>query len=351
MGRHADRLAKQHVHWGRARLAVRGPEVRPCEHCGMCLHGCPYGLIYSAEQTLRERLVPSTLFTYVPGYVVRRLTERPGAVTIDAVARASLEPRRFEAARVYLAAGVLASTAIVLESLKAFARPVVLRQSDHFMLPMLLRTSAGRASTERLHTLSQLFIELLDPSISRRGVHLQVYTYNDLYARLLKDRLGPASALVAPFLEPFIDRLVVVKGYLHSDESAGIRAQLQPGASGATLSLDAVPSPQSKAIVRSVTSWLRKNSRAIGAWPLPLGRHIGLPGSGVHVGGSFPMRHQPSALECDLLGRPQGWSRVHVVDASVFPTMPAASPTLTIMANAYRIARLSQHVQEATCSG
>ena len=38
--------------------------------------------------------------------------------------------------------------------------------------------------------------------------------------------------------------------------------------------------------------------------------------------------------------------RVHVVDGSVFPTMPAASPTLTIMANARRIAVWSQRGQE-----
>ena len=53
------------------------------------------------------------------------------------------------------------------------------------------------------------------------------------------------------------------------------------------------------------------------------------------------MRHQPSEFETDVLGRPAGLHRVHVVDSTVFPTVPAPTITLTAMANAHRIATLS----------
>jgi choline dehydrogenase-like flavoprotein len=39
-----------------------------------------------------------------------------------------------------------------------------------------------------------------------------------------------------------------------------------------------------------------------------------------------------------VLGRPAGWRRIHLVDASVFPTIPATTITYTAMANAHRIA-------------
>ena len=39
----------------------------------------------------------------------------------------------------------------------------------------------------------------------------------------------------------------------------------------------------------------------------------------------------------DPLGRPQGWSRVHAVDASVLPSVPATTITFSVMANAHRI--------------
>ena len=43
-------------------------------------------------------------------------------------------------------------------------------------------------------------------------------------------------------------------------------------------------------------------------------------------------------LGTDRLGRLRRWTNIHLVDASVFPTVPATTFTLTIMANAHRIA-------------
>ena len=63
------------------------------------------------------------------------------------------------------------------------------------------------------------------------------------------------------------------------------------------------------------------------------------PGGGSHTGGSLPMRRQPSSrFETDLLGRPAGYARVHLVDASIFPSIPATTISLLVMANADRIA-------------
>ena len=58
-----------------------------------------------------------------------------------------------------------------------------------------------------------------------------------------------------------------------------------------------------------------------------------------HWGASFPhMREQASVLSSDPMGRVAGWKRIHLIDASVFPNVPATTFTLTVMANAHRIA-------------
>ena len=49
------------------------------------------------------------------------------------------------------------------------------------------------------------------------------------------------------------------------------------------------------------------------------------------------MRNTPGAGDSDLLGRPLGASRIHVVDASVLPSIPATTITFGVMANAHRI--------------
>jgi choline dehydrogenase-like flavoprotein len=73
------------------------------------------------------------------------------------------------------------------------------------------------------------------------------------------------------------------------------------------------------------------------AIPVSPAMRVGEPGRGYHTGGTFPMRRNPGAFEVDLQGRPTGFSRVHLVDASVFPSLPATTITLSVMANAHRI--------------
>jgi choline dehydrogenase-like flavoprotein len=50
------------------------------------------------------------------------------------------------------------------------------------------------------------------------------------------------------------------------------------------------------------------------------------------------MTRSPQGWQSDALGRPRGLTKIHVVDASVLPEIPSGPVTLTIMANAHRIA-------------
>ncbi|SNR63519.1 Choline dehydrogenase [Haloechinothrix alba] len=58
-----------------------------------------------------------------------------------------------------------------------------------------------------------------------------------------------------------------------------------------------------------------------------------------HLGGTARMGEDPATSVCDASGRMHELDNVYVADASTFPTFPGFNPTLTIMANALRIAR------------
>jgi choline dehydrogenase-like flavoprotein len=90
--------------------------------------------------------------------------------------------------------------------------------------------------------------------------------------------------------------------------------------------------------VRRLMRHLAAHARPLGLAPIPGLAQIGLPGKGNHLGGSLPMRQEPGELETDTTGRLPRWDRVHVVDASVLPSVPATTVTLSVMANAHRIA-------------
>jgi hypothetical protein len=97
------------------------------------------------------------------------------------------------------------------------------------------------------------------------------------------------------------------------------------------------PNPQGRRVVKRVLrEMLRQTRRLGGVAVLPM-LQLAEPGRSFHSGGSFPMREKPGAFESDCLGRPHGWTRVHAVDATVLPSVPATTITFSVMANAHRI--------------
>ena len=339
MDRHRDRLRAAGITYGRARVAIkaeRGPKEPGCVYCGLCMYGCPYGYIYNSEQSL-PRLKQLGQFQYQPDTVVCAVEERGGRVKIIAQHRVTGAPLEFEAERVYLAAGVIATTGILLRSLQAYDRTVWVGDSQYFLLPSALGTRVPNVRNEPLHALSQLYLELMDPSVSKHRFHLQVYSYNDLIGRVVARTLGAAGKMV-PFLARELEgRLMLLQGYLHSAESDRISITLHKDARAEKLVVRAEATAAVKARVRRVAWKLLRQARQLGLMPLPMLLQMGLPGRGFHSGGSFPMSANPKPFEADSMGRPTGLQRVHAVDATVLTTVPATPITLAVMANAHRI--------------
>ncbi|MDY6949802.1 MAG: GMC oxidoreductase [Pseudomonadota bacterium] len=333
--RNRAQLAVRGVFFGAARLAVdfnRGREPWSCNYCGNCLHGCPRDLIYSSRHTL-EQLQASGRLSYVPGVVVKAIEEHGDRVTVRASLRGAVTS--FEADRVLVASGVFNTAAIVLRSLGWYGRTVEVADSQYYILPLLQLSAAPDVMRERLHTLAQIFIEIRNEKISEHFVHLQIYGFNDLMAAMLRQKLrwlwsfAPKNAILG--------RLLLAQGYLHSDHSGKIGATLVRHANADRLELVATPNPETGRRVRRVVSELRRLSVLLHAMPLSFLLRILQPGRGFHCGGSFPMATRPRVGEVDVLGRLNGWQRTHIVDASVFPSIPATTITQTVMANAFRI--------------
>lgn len=140
--------------------------------------------------------------------------------------------------------------------------------------------------------------------------------------------------MFAPMLE---ERILIAQGYLHSDDSPKIEMTLRRNGDDDFLQADAAPNPETRRTVRRVLAQFRRQARRLGAIPLAPMLQLMQPGAGFHTGGAFPMRAQPGEFDTDTLGRPRGWSRVHAVDASVLPSVPATTITFPVMANAHRI--------------
>jgi choline dehydrogenase-like flavoprotein len=327
--------------FGGARVAVsaQNPHGYACAACGLCTYGCPYGLIYNSATTLDE-LIAYPGFTYVPDVVVTKLTEAGDEVTIQATSRSRSKQLSFQASRVYVGAGVLSTTKLLLESMQAYNHVLTVKDSQYFLLPLLRYSATPDVTSERVHTLPQAFIEVFDSKLSERSVHLQVYGYNELHGQAIQGLMGPFHQLFGFVTKAMLERLLLIFGFLHSDVSPTISISLQSPRDGepSTLLIEGHDNPQTKTVLRQLVAKIAGSRSLLKAVPLFPMLKSGEPGRGFHSGGTFPMRAKPGEFESDLLGRPYGFNRVHLVDSSSFPTIPANTITLSVMANAHRIA-------------
>lgn len=329
--RNRVRLQGAGMRFGRARVAV---DAAACVYCGLCLHGCPKSLIFNAASGVRK-LMAHPNFRYQAGVVAARVSETDAWARVEGHALDGAETLSFEAPQIFFATGALATTALLLRSGDRYDTPVRMQDSQYFLLPMVMFSGAKDVQSEALHTMAQLFLEMRDPALSPFTIHMQVYTYNTLMSRAMRARLGS-------WLEPLAKwgdaHFVLIQGYLHSAHSGAIdliaRRNGDFEAKGA-------PNPEARRIINALAMKLMRLAPQLGAAPaLPL-MEIAEPGRGFHIGGSMPMRASPGALETDTLGRPFGWRRIHAVDATVLPSVPATTITYPVMANAHRIGTLA----------
>lgn len=349
---HAAALRAAGVTFGASRLAVVASAEHPrrCRYSGMCLYGCPYGSVYNAAHTI-DALVRGDGIDYRGGIYVDRLTEAEDSVTIDFHERGRPTERgRLSASRVFVACGPISSTRLMLESTGRAGLTRRLRDSQYFVIPMVTPRAAPVSVATQGNTLAQVFVELEDARISEHAVHMQVYGYNDIMLSALVKRLplGPAGFERLPLgpaglervLRPVLGRLVLIQGFLHSADSPGLTVRCDAGGVRA-IGDDAA---DGAACVRRLVRCLAAKGRLLGMVPVPGLLHIGRPGKSNHLGGSLPMRREPGELETDTLGRIPNWNRVHVVDASIFPSFPATTVTISVMANAHRIAAAAARI-------
>lgn len=308
---------------GLARQAVEAD----CRLCGQCLQGCPWHLIYSTRRTLADlRADPGV--TYRPGFRVHRFEETAAGARILAE-----DGREIAGDRVFLAAGVLETARIALRSLPL--PHLDLADSQHGFLPLIQPARlARRPDALPLHTLPQMFAEIEDPEISPNLVHAQFYGWNEYYARDLLANYGRIAA-ARPLLRSLALRLVVAQIFLHSRHSA--RARLTLAADG-RLKARVTASAESRPVLSAAARRLGRAMRGAGLHPLTFALRPGAPGSSFHAGATLAMASSPRADQTDRLGRPAGLERIHVVDASVLPAIPATTITFSVMANAHRIA-------------
>jgi hypothetical protein len=301
-------------------------------------------LIYTLDKAL-EHLIAAGSVSYQPGAYVVSVTEQAGQVTVRWIDTRTNDTCSDTFDRVFIGAGALSSARLVLNSLKAFDQPVPVIDSAKFAIP-ILRLPSPPFEWPATNTLADLFIEAVLPEISPYWLHAQVSPLNDLMLQALHMRSagsGRELNTLGKLAKPLTNRMMVAWCALHSALSSECTLSVSPG-------IHELPVLNLSAGENRSTPYVRAYGRKLARMGMKFATLFATPATMLsppcstgHCGGSFPMREQPlSPFECDVLGRLNGWQRIHLVDPSTFPSIPATTIALLIRANARRIVAETQ---------
>ena len=343
LARYASRPSRAHRHGvrlGVARNAVltEGRDERGgCVYCGLCLWGCEYRAIWSAKYDLRD-LKRNPNFHYRPGTFVTGLARTEAGWRVLAEDTRDGTALGFAAKRIFLACGALGSAKLVLAALDMQGRDISFQTSPAAGFAVLV--AGGRSeSPNRLEAsvfaLSQASFKVEEPRLQRGYASGQLFPGATIqataYLRLIRSLSYPTSRRVVRVLQP---RLLVGNCFLDGTYS---RHTLRLGHSG-ELRIVGGYAPATAPHAGLVRKRLAAALRHYGAWLLPGAFSMTAPGADVHYGATVPMRALPRPHEADHAGEVSGLPGVHVVDGGALTSVPPKPHTLSIMANADRIA-------------
>jgi ferredoxin len=324
---------------GKARLALRG---RSCVSCGLCMTGCPYSLVYSASHTFDD-LVRDGRVEYLSGYLALNLSEEEGRPSVSVRSLQTGRRETLTADKIFVACGALGTTRLVAQSLGDWSRRIHMKESSQFMVPFASLHGSRNLTQDGSFTLNQFNMVLPFDEVGRDLVQIHGYPYNDAMDDALP---GPLKLQALRGVRTvLLKRLTVGLGYLPSWWSPGFDVAVTRQASeGELAGMNLMPSTSkdvpTKSMLRAVVKRLVKSAPYLGLIPVVPQIALSAPTKSYHFGGSYPHSSAPhEGLESDVLGRVAPWKSIHLVDASVFPTVAATTFTLSIMANAHRIAR------------
>jgi hypothetical protein len=276
---------------------------------------------------------------YRGGIFISRVTETDNKAIIEGIEVAAMTRVQLEYDSVFVAAGPINTTRLLLRSRELYNRPVRLKVSQKFAVPMLRRRAAATTWEIPSITLAVAFIETKVSVLSDHWVHAQIVSMN----QTISDNSGllyvakPAGRKV---WAPLLRHVMMAWCGMHSDHSSHLEISLSPGHDGQPdrLRIESQVSSEARAAARVAARHLFQKSRLFDTLFCYWMARFSYPGRATHCGSSFPMRSLPTGeFDSDRFGRPFNWSRIFVVDSSVLPSIPGTTTAFPVMANAYRI--------------
>ena len=315
---------------GRSRVAALSlalGERQACNLSGNCLYGCHSKSLYTASDEL-EVLARYPNFRHAKGFVVDDVASAEKGVRVFGHLQGVAST--LHGKKLVLAAGTIATTRLALRTLKISHRvPLQSCPSAAFLLwaPRFL----GRSRRNEFG-LGQLSFSL--------GVEEEIRGFGSTFSTTgipmtefvshlpLRKRYG--IDVLRSLLSSCVAGNIFLPGHL-SDATAGLDAD-------GSLRITGGYGKRVAPLLAIAHRKLRAAYRKLGLIMMPTSFTVGRPGGDIHYAATLPMRATPVPGQTAASGALAGVDGIYVADGACLSALSEKSHTLTIMANADRIA-------------
>jgi len=328
---------------GHSRLAIRSGSKdkngadRKLRYLDMEFWGDVDQSVYRPRKTLEE-LQKHSNFKFQNGLCVLVFKEEDDGVVLTLQDVQTKEIIQQKANTIFIAAGAINSAKIVLNSFEKYHEPLPLLSNPYTYFPSLNFPRIGQPTKDKRHSLTQLTMLYDHNGDGKHLVQPQLYSYRSLLLfKLIKESPLPTRESMKLF-QAIQDYLVII-GVFHEDRHAKSKhLLLRKGESVDHNWLEIrYQRPESELNnQREKEAALCRIFRKLGI--LPLKRIFPGDGASIHYAGTLPMSLKAKEFTLDTNGKLHNTKRVYISDGSGFPHLPAKGLTMTLMANARRIA-------------
>lgn len=330
---------KRGVHLGHVKSAILTLDHQSrqgCVNCGLCTYGCAGQSIWSAKYDL-EKLLQFPNFNYRDSAFVSYLRRLDTAYEIGVGPDLHRITRKIQAKNVILASGTISSARLVMDALELYDKNRELLSDTMAMFAFAMpHWRIGSLVDEDVVGSAQLTFRVARPHAHARYGSGYIYLAD---TNPTSDFLPympfayPLSRRVVRRLQPMLLIGICYLGGNYTRNTMRVRPSGDVEICGGRTSAAA---PAMNATITRLGGALMH----YGAYLLPGSISLGDIGVDAHYAGTVPMRNAPRVGEANSHGEVQGLPGVYVVDGSALTALPAKVHTLTIMANADRIANI-----------
>lgn len=292
--------------------------------------------VYRPRYTIRE-LEGREGFRYLRGMLALKFKEDDAGVELTARELKSGSVVKLRAKKLLLAAGAINTARIVLSSQEKFGTRVPLLCNSYEYIPTVQLRMLGRPAKDRRHSLGQLVGVYTPPDRPADRVITSFYSYRALLLyKLVKEM--PLPPVLGLQIARLLETSLTIVGLHHPDRfSSGKWLELRRKHGQEVLTGEYQNTKEESGVLKTDLEAILSNLRSLGCIPFGVIR----PGAGssIHYAGTLPQSSDPTEPLRTHRGRLNLTKNVFIGDSASWTYLPAKGLTLTLMANARKMAQ------------